>query len=39
LGKEGEFGEYKRVSSRVQEENECGSKETRKARFSRGKGL
>ena len=39
LGKEGEFGECKRVGSRVQGENECGSKEIRKARFSRGKGL
>ena len=39
MGKEGEFKKYKRISSRVQRENECRSKEIRKARSSREKEL
>ena len=39
LGKGGEFKKYKRISSKVQGENECRSKEVKKARSSREKEL
>ena len=39
MEKGGEFKKYKRVSGRVQGENECRSKEARISRSSRGKEL